>query len=76
MTCWNICEDLDTLCEGVLEHDMTNDQISNVLLGMKDLYQLKFEKLWDQFEAMCHETAVRKKDESQRTDWPFGETES
>jgi hypothetical protein len=60
MTCWNICEDLDTVMEGVLEGDMNQDRISNVLLGMKELYHLKFEKLWEQFEAMCRETQQAK----------------
>lgn len=55
MTCWSICEDLDTLMEGVMEHDMSQDRITNALLGMKELYQLKFDKLWDQFESMCRE---------------------
>lgn len=55
MNCWNICEDLQTLNEGVLDRGMTTDQISNVLMGMKDLYQLKFETLWEQFEAMLRE---------------------
>ena len=60
MTCWNICEDLDTVMEGVLERDMSTDQITNVLLGMKELYHLKFEKLWESFEAMTHESQVAK----------------
>lgn len=55
MTCWSVCEDLDTLMEGVLERGMTPDQISNVLIGMKELYQLKFQTLWEHFEAMCSE---------------------
>lgn len=55
MNCWNICEDLDTLNEGVLERGMTADQISNVLIGLKQLYQLKFETLFEQFEAMLRE---------------------
>lgn len=55
MTCWNVCEDIDTLYEGVLDRDMDTDQISNVLLGMKDLYQLKFEKLFEQFEDLVKE---------------------
>lgn len=55
MNCWNVCEDLETLNEGVLDRGMTTDQISNVLMGMKDLYQLKFETLWEQFEAMLRE---------------------
>ena len=60
MNCWNVCEDLDTLMEGVLERSMTTDQISNVLIGMKELYQLKFEKLWEQYEAMCAQKAQMK----------------
>jgi hypothetical protein len=55
MNCWNVCEDLETVCEGVLDREMTQDQIGNLLLGMKELYQLKFEKLWENFEAMCRE---------------------
>ena len=55
MNCWNVCEDLDTLMEGVLERGMTHDRISNALMGMKELYQLKFETLWESFEAMLHQ---------------------
>lgn len=55
MTCWNVCEDLDTLSEGVVERNMTTDNIANVLIGMKDLYQLKFEKLMEQFEDLVKE---------------------
>jgi hypothetical protein len=28
---------------------------------MKELYQLKFEKLWENFEALCHEQGQVKK---------------
>lgn len=55
MNCWNICEDMETLYEGVLDQGMTTDQISNTLMGLKQLYQLKFTKLWDSFEALCSE---------------------
>lgn len=55
MNCWNICEDLDTLNQGVLDRGMTTDEIANVLLGLKQLYQLKFETLFEQFEAMLRE---------------------
>lgn len=73
MTCWSICEDLETLCEGVLERDMSADQISNVLLGLQGLYQLKFEKLWDQFEQMCKVLPRKNSDSSgidKSFDWP------
>jgi hypothetical protein len=84
MNCWSVCDDLDTLMEGVLEYNMTQDRITNVLIGMKDLYQLKFEKLFDQFEAMLQQQAQTKEPtklqvkryESQGIDWPFGKSQS
>lgn len=55
MNCWNICEDLETLNQGVLDRGMTTDEIANVLMGLKQLYQLKFEALFEHFEAMLRE---------------------
>lgn len=48
--CWNVVDDINLLCESVLERDLTKDEISNALLGMKTLYQLKFEKAFSDFE--------------------------
>lgn len=62
MDCWNICEDLDTLLEGVLDYGMSTDNISNVLLGLKDLYQVKFEQLWAHFESMVAENIAKKQE--------------
>jgi len=57
MNCWSVVDDLDTLFEEVCENDeFTQDQISNILLGLKELYQLKFEKLFRQFEQSIRET--------------------
>ena len=55
MACWNVTSDIDTLCEGVLESDMTTDQIANILLGMKQLYELKFDKLFNTSEQLMQE---------------------
>jgi len=54
MAVWGMCEDLDTLLEGVLERDMTKDDIANALLGLKVMHQLKSEKLFDTFEQLIH----------------------
>jgi hypothetical protein len=48
--CWMVTDDIYELAEGVLEHGLTTDQITNVLFGMKEMYELKFNKLWDLFE--------------------------
>ena len=55
MGCWNVVEDLKLLNEGVLERDLTRDQISNILLGMQELYQLKFDILFQTFEQLIRE---------------------
>jgi hypothetical protein len=56
--CWLVTDDIYELAEGVLEHDLTSDQITNVLFGMKEMYELKFNKLWDMFESV-HMNLVR-----------------
>jgi hypothetical protein len=56
--CWLVTEDIYELAEGVLEHNLTSDQITNVLFGMKEMYELKFNKLWDMFESV-HMDLVR-----------------
>ena len=50
MKVWSITDDLDLLLEGVLEKDMSKDDISNVLLGLKELHNMRTEKLFDMFE--------------------------
>lgn len=51
MNCWNITKDLDVLFEEIIEGDLTKDQISNVLLGLNQLYEIKFNKLFRTFEV-------------------------
>jgi len=46
MHCWQITDDLDYVAELVED----NDQAANLVLGLKALYHLKFEKLWEAFE--------------------------
>jgi hypothetical protein len=46
MHCWQIVDDLDYVAELVQE----NDRVANLVLGLKSLYQAKFEKLWETFE--------------------------
>lgn len=57
MNCWNVTEDLDIIIQNT-----TDKQIKIALLGVKSLYQFKFEKLWKVFENHVHENS--KKDTS------------
>ena len=50
MNCWNICEDLNLLAKNILENGLDRDQASNILIGMSQLYQMKFEDCFANFE--------------------------
>ena len=50
MGCWNVVTDLKTVCTAVLEKDLSQDKIANLLMGLEELYQLKFESLFETFE--------------------------
>jgi len=58
LKCWNVTDDIGEITEGILEHDLTGDQIANALFGIQQLYELKFNKLWDLFEDV-HMNLVR-----------------
>jgi hypothetical protein len=55
LQCWNVCDDLDLLYSQTMERStpLTQDEMANILLGMKSLYHMKFEKCFDEFESVC-----------------------
>ena len=55
LQCWNVCDDLDLLYSQVMERStpLTQDEMANILLGMKSLYHMKFEKCFGEFEDLC-----------------------
>lgn len=55
MSCWNICEDLHTVSEAVLENQLTTDDICNILVGLAELYKIKFDKTFNCFEDFIKE---------------------
>lgn len=58
MKCWQITDQLDTITEGVLEYGWNSDQVSNATIGLKQLYNLEFEKLFDMFNNGVHERMI------------------
>lgn len=55
MKCWNVVDDIDTLYETLGDRHLTQDEVLNALLGMKTMYQMKFDKMFRVFESMIHE---------------------
>lgn len=55
MACWQVEQDLDILLEYVMEGDLDRDRIANIVLGMKELSNLRFDKLFNNFERAVKE---------------------
>jgi len=56
--CWLITDDMYDLSEAILERDLSNDQITSALLGLKEIGEIRFNKLWELFEDV-HMNLVR-----------------
>jgi len=63
LDCWTITSQIETILEGVLEYDMTPDQIANALSGLKEIYEIKFDKAFRTFESV-HSTVLKANRES------------
>lgn len=48
MQCWNVCDDIQLYLD--MYDNMDEDQRMNYLIGLKQMYQMKFERLWNNFE--------------------------
>lgn len=56
MNCWNVVDDTKLMAEMIVDTDMykgldpkNQDQLSNQLTGIGDLYEMRFQKLWNTF---------------------------
>jgi hypothetical protein len=59
MKCWNVTEDIQLLNKNVLEKDISVDDISNYLLGLKTIYDAKFEELFDNFGELIKNGTIK-----------------
>ena len=73
--CWNLTDDLDTLIESIYDGDKepTLEEICNALIGMKQLCEMRFHKLFKTFEKhikeihesqVCDNSEVLRQEES------------
>ena len=57
LDCWRVCDDLETVFKqiGDGEREPTHDELMNALMGMQQLYQWKFEQLFNKYEDLLKE---------------------
>jgi len=59
MDCWHVTDDLHVIFEYVMEaEDIDTDKLANMLLGMKELYEMKFEKCFGTFEKLIEQKKI------------------
>lgn len=59
MKCWSITDDIQALCERVVEDEVLDrDRIANYLLGLQEIYNIKFDKLFAGFENLMHQGKI------------------
>ena len=68
MNCWNVVDDINDIYNYIGDNEFFtgmdaehNDKILNLLLGMKELYTVKFEKCFADFEDVTREYHLNRK---------------
>lgn len=58
MNCWSVVDDIKELNRCMLDRrKLTEDEVSNYLLGLETIYQVKFERLFETFEMLIRKNA-------------------
>jgi len=62
MKCWSICDDIEVVTKHFVDSPDWEgmdgklcDALMNKYLGIKELYEVKFDRLWHTFEEVCKE---------------------
>lgn len=60
MDCWSVCNDIETVFKqiGDGEREPTQDELMNALMGLQQLYQWKFDQLFNTYECILHEVST------------------
>lgn len=56
--CWKITEDIGTVLKAT-DGDLSLDDLQNALIGLKTVYNMKFQQTWDIFEKMIETGEIR-----------------
>lgn len=58
MRCWGVVDELHLLYTMVTDGRITPDEMSNMLLGLKEIYELRFNNLLNEFESGVQERKI------------------
>ncbi len=78
MNCWKVTDDIDSVAHFVGQMNIDakdQDALLNMLLGLKQLYHVKFEILFDTFEELVRAGELDANLKKFKWDWPDEETD-
>ena len=52
--CWNLVDEVKLVSDSVMDRELDQDTIANILTGLNQLYQIKFENMFNTFEDLIH----------------------
>ena len=57
MDCWHVCDDLQVVFRQIGDgaREPTEDELMNALIGMQQVYQWKFEQLFNKYEDVLRD---------------------
>ena len=55
LDCWGIVDDLKSIYKSLDNSSMPEDKLCNLLIGVSELYHIKFEHLFNTFEELVKE---------------------
>lgn len=59
MDCWGVCEDIKSIYKMNDIRQTSEDEMLNALIGLETIYQMKFEILFNMFEAMVKNGQIK-----------------
>ena len=68
LSCWHVTDDIDLLYKKVMETEMSTDDIANFLLGLKTIYNAKFDSLFAAFEETISNECKKEKELKRQLD--------
>jgi hypothetical protein len=60
LRCWEISQDLDLFAEEFED----NDEVCNRVLGLKHVYEMRFNKAWNTYEKLVTEYYKQRKEKN------------
>jgi len=74
MLTWNIIKDIETVLTDIGEHPINSDRLINMLIGLVELYEVRFSKLYDMHEVLYKSLGAYRKFEHDSADGQFDVT--